>query len=253
MILYGASGHAKVIIDILEAMGEKVDCLIDDYSKVSSLQGYPVYNSLSDSAPASFIVSIGDNLTRRKIVERLSESRESCISFTTAVHPSAIVSPKADIGAGSVVMQGAVIQTEAKIGKHCIVNTASSIDHECFLGDFVHVSPHATLCGNVHVGEGSWIGAGAVVVPGVRIGRWAVVGAGSVITSDVPDFALVFGNRGPVIKENYYKDMIINNIGISGGGRRHSLILSLAWLGIIPCRSQHSSVCNSTFKSGEAA
>ena len=192
MYLYGASGHAKVIIDILRANGETIDGLYDDNENIHQLLGYPVFKV--DGVKGPLIVSIGNNRIRRDIAERLP------VSFGVAIHPSAIISEEAEIGDGSVVMQGAVVQSCSVIGKHCIINTGASVDHECVVGNYAHISPHCTLCGNVHVGEGTWIGAGSVIIPGVKIGKWSVIGAGSVVTKDIPDNVLAVGNRCRVIK-----------------------------------------------------
>lgn len=192
MYLFGASGHAKVIIDILKALNVEIDGLVDDDISVNNLLGYPVFHGRTEFSP--IIVSIGSNLIRKKVVEKLSAD------FGTAIHPSAIISGTVVINEGSVVMQGAIIQSEAKIGRHCIINTGASVDHDCVIEDFVHISPHSTICGNVTVGEGTWIGAGAIIIQGVKIGKWSVVGAGSVVTKDIPDNVLAAGNRCKVIK-----------------------------------------------------
>lgn len=193
MYLYGASGHAKVIMDILKANGINIDGLVDDNPALNELLGYPVYHQQYDLSP--MIVSIGNNAIRKKIVENLS------VEFGQAIHPTAVVSSTAIIEEGTVVMQGAIIQACTIIGKHCIINTGASVDHECVIEDYVHISPHATLCGNVHVGEGSWVAAGTIVLPGVKIGKWSVIGAGSVVAKDVPDGVLAVGNRCKVIKK----------------------------------------------------
>ena len=193
MYLYGASGHAKVIVDILQSNGKQITGMIDDNPAINELVGYPVYHELENPTPV--IVSIGDNRIRRKVVEKLQDAE-----FETAVHTSAIVSPKSEIGEGTVVMQGAIIQSSVVAGKHCIINTGASVDHDCVLGDYVHISPHATLCGNATVGEGTWIGAGAVVIPGIKIGKWSVVGAGSVVIKDIPDNVVVVGNPARIIR-----------------------------------------------------
>lgn len=70
MILYGASGHAKVIIDILEALGTPSDFLVDDNPSISSLLGYEVRRDFCTYESA--IVSIGNSHIRRQIVERLA-------------------------------------------------------------------------------------------------------------------------------------------------------------------------------------
>lgn len=193
MILYGAGGHAKVIIDILESQGIVPEFIVDDNPNIVSLHGIEVHRDKGQRDQG--IIAIGKNEIRKRISEQITVEK-----YLTAIHTSAIISPHAKIDNGSVVMQGAIIQSGATIGKHCIINTGATIDHECIIGDFVHISPNATLCGNVEVGEGSWIGAGAVVVPGVKIGAWSLIGAGSVVTKDIPDNVLAFGNKCKIIK-----------------------------------------------------
>jgi len=194
MKLYGASGHAKVIISILENLNKKISKIYDDKAPFEIL-GYTVERYTGDDTE-NFIISIGNNKTRKKI----SQNQLQKVSFTTIIHPSAIIDKRVNIGKGSVVMPGAVINVDTQIGKHCIINTSASIDHECILGDYVHISPNATLCGNVKVEEGTQIGAGAVVIPNIHIGKWAMIGAGAVIINDVPDGATVVGNPGKTIK-----------------------------------------------------
>lgn len=193
MYLYGASGHAKVIIDILKASGQPVEGLIDDNESVQELLGYTVFHEERKLSP--IIISIGDNKIRKRISEKLN------VCFGKAIYPGSVVADSALIDEGSVVMQGVVIQSCAVVGKHCIVNTGASVDHECVIGDYVHLSPHSTLCGNVTVGEGTWIGAGSIVLPGIKIGKWCVVGAGSVVYKDIPDGVLAVGNRCRIIKK----------------------------------------------------
>ena len=192
MYLYGASGHAKVIIDILLARNLSIKGLVDDNEEINSLLGYPVYHHRIDLSP--IIVSIGNNSIRKKVSEKL------VCEFGTAIHPSAIISSTVCIDKGTVVMPGVIINSDSSIGKHCIINTGASVDHECIIEDYVHISPHATLCGNVHVGEGTWVGAGAVIIQGVKIGKWSQIGAGSVVTKDIPDNVLAYGNNCKIIR-----------------------------------------------------
>lgn len=192
MHLYGASGHAKVIIDILRANNESIEALFDDNEEIHNLLDYPVLRSTEVKGP--LIISIGNNKIRRKVAELLN------VNFGKAFHPSAIISEQAEVCEGTVVMQGAIIQSCTRIGKHCIINTGASVDHECLINDYVHISPHCTLCGNVHIGEGAWIGAGTIIIPGIKVGKWSVIGAGSVVTKDIPDGVLAVGNRCKIIK-----------------------------------------------------
>lgn len=185
MYLYGASGHAKVIIDIIKAQGGVVQGLVDDNPKLKELSGIPILHDVNGLSP--FIISIGNCKIRKMIVERLN------CEFATAIHPTAIISPTATIAEGTVVMQGAIIQTEVQIGKHCIINTKASIDHECVMGDYVHIAPGCTISGDVHVGEGSWIGAGTIIIQGIHVGKNCFIGAGSVIVKDIPDNSKAYG------------------------------------------------------------
>ncbi len=194
MYLYGASGHAKVIIDILKSQKKEISGLIDDNDAIKEIVGYTVSQKLPENS--SVIVSIGDNKIRKKVTIKLAHHQ-----FETAVHSSAIVSEYSTIDEGTVVMQGAIIQSSCKIGKHCIINTGASVDHDCNIGDFVHISPQSILCGNVTIGEGTWIGAGTTITPGVTIGKWCVIGAGSVVTKNIADNMLAVGNRCRIIKE----------------------------------------------------
>lgn len=194
MILYGASGHAKVIIDILHAMNDEVSELFDDNDSIETLQDIKV--SKPRETVEKIIISIGNNAIRKKIVE------SNNYNYGLAIHPTAIISPYAKIGEGTVVMQGGVIQSDVVVGKHCIINTGATVDHECHIEDYVHISPNATLCGNVKVGEESWIGTGAVVIPGVKIGKKTIIGAGAVVISDIPDECVAVGNPCRIIKSN---------------------------------------------------
>lgn len=193
MYLYGAGGHAKVIADILLSQGIALEGCVDDNVSMRSFLGVRVVHSSAGLSP--LILAVGDNRTRRDIAVRLSG-----VVFGRAVHPSAVLSPSALVGEGTVVMPFVTINASAQVGCHCIVNTAAVVEHDCVLEDFVHLSPHATLCGNVHVGEGAWIGAGATVIPGVRIGAWSVIGAGTTVVTDIPDGVVAVGSPACVIR-----------------------------------------------------
>ena len=193
MYLYGASGHAKVIIDIVKAQGEEVEGLVDDNPNLKELGGIPVLHNEAGLSP--FIVSIGNCKIRKMIAERLN------CEFVTASHPTAIISPGSIIGEGAVVMQGAIIQTEVQIGKHCIINTKASIDHECVIGDYVHIAPGCTISGDVRIGECSWIGVGTTIVQGIHIGKNCFIGAGSVVVKDIPDNSKAYGVPCKVIEK----------------------------------------------------
>lgn len=197
LYLYGASGHAKVVIEIAEQNGFAIGGLIDANPAIKSLCNYPVSTELPAASfeGQGFVITIGNNKIRKRLAGELDGK-----CFETLVHNRASLSSRTVIGDGTVIMAGVSINADASIGKHCIVNTNASVDHDCVISDFVHISPNVALAGDVHVGEGTHVGIGACVIQGVRVGHWCTIGAGAVIIRDVPDGATVVGNPGRVIK-----------------------------------------------------
>jgi sugar O-acyltransferase (sialic acid O-acetyltransferase NeuD family) len=199
MYLFGASGHCKVIIDIIQKSNlEVIQNIIDDNPVKDKIDNITIIKTPNDDffKGKSLIISIGNNEIRKKITSRISAN------YLVAIHPKSILASKVSIAEGSVIMAGAIINADVVIGKHSIINSGAVIEHDCILGDFVHISPNASLAGSVIVGEGSQIGIGAIIIQGVKIGKWATIGAGAVILKEVPDFAVVVGNPGKTIKYN---------------------------------------------------
>lgn len=198
LAIVGASGHGKVVADIAECCGwEAVEFFDDAYTdQTSMLTGnWPVVGTLSDllsgvSGYTGVIVAIGDNQVRKSISQSLLAAGANLV---TLVHPLAIVSRYAEIGAGSVVVAGAVINAYAVIGSGAIINTGSSIDHDCHLDDYVHISPGVHLAGGVKIRSCCWVGIGACVKQQVTIGANVTVGAGSVVVHNILDNLTVVG------------------------------------------------------------
>jgi sugar O-acyltransferase (sialic acid O-acetyltransferase NeuD family) len=192
--LYGAGGHAKVIIDILKSNRIAVSEIFDDNPDIHTFMGIPVSHT---DIRSPLIISIGNNAIRKKIVEKFGN-----ITFGSALlSPSVTVSECVSIDEGTVVMQGAIIQSSVGIGKHAIINTGASVDHDCLIRDYAHIAPGAILCGNVEIGEGAFIGAGTIIKQEIKIGQWSVIGAGSVVVKDIPDNVTAFGNPCKIIKQ----------------------------------------------------
>ena len=197
--VFGASGHGKVVLDMLISNEVNVAAIIDDNPKAETLLNIPVLNTNDIKHPKQcvFTIAVGNNNIRKQIVEK------NIFTFFNIKHKSASVSKFSFLGEGIVIMANAVVNVAAKIGNHCIINTGSVIEHDCILEDYVHISPNASLAGNVFVGEGSQVGIGATIIQGIKIGKWAVIGAGAVVIKDIPDYAVVVGNPAKVIKFNY--------------------------------------------------
>ena len=122
------------------------------------------------------IIAVGDNAKRRQIALE-NEGARPQILYGVLIHRSAVISPSAKIGTGTVIMAGAVVQAGARIGKHCIINTCASVDHDCIVGDYAHIAPGAHLCGHVEVGEGALVGVGVGIAPMCKVPSWSLVKA----------------------------------------------------------------------------
>ncbi|OWR27590.1 acetyltransferase [Saccharibacillus sp. O23] len=205
-ILFGSGGHAKVVIDILQAMGTRVIGFMDDYREEDHWRGIPNLGNLKQAneiilnyPQANFLVAIGDNEIRQHIARLLERSGAK---FHTAVHPSASIGSDVTIGAGSVLMPGTIVNADSRIGEHCIVNTGGTVDHDCSLGNFVHLSPGVHLAGNVEIDDLSHIGTGASAIPGIRIGSRTIVGAGAVVIRSLPNRVTAVGCPAKIIDIN---------------------------------------------------
>lgn len=204
--LFGYSGHGYVVA---EAVKLGVYELLGYYDKAKAAQDPFSLPYLGDEQQENSlqrlrdekgfaVLGIGENFIRRRVMAFLEKQGIACAPI---IHPQAILSAMATIGAGSFVAAGAAVNPMATIGSGVILNTGCIVEHECFIGDFVHIAPGAVLTGNVKVGEGSFVGASAVVKPGVRIGRNAMVGAGAVVLQDIPDGQTWVGNPAKELKK----------------------------------------------------
>lgn len=199
LVLWGASGHGKVVLDVARAMGGfKTISFIDDACEESTHEfcdcqvvGASRYlQRLKDKRCSQYVVSIGRNEIRAACFQRAFDHG---LLPATLVHPSAVISGSARLENGTVVMAKVVINADAQIGKNCIVNTAAVVEHDCRIGDHVHLSPGALLGGGVTVHSFAHVGIGAIALPGAEIGEGAIVGAGAVVVNSVPSGATVVG------------------------------------------------------------
>ena len=193
VVIIGASGHGKVIADIILQSGDEVLGFLDDGKRPGdSVLGFPVLGAVSDYADypeAAFVIAIGNAQVRERIAEKMGAVR-----WYTAIHPRACISDlSVTIGEGTVIMANAVVNPAVKIGKHCILNTASVVEHDNRLGDYVHVSVGAKLAGTVSIGSKSWIGIGAVVSNNLTVCEDCMIGAGAVVVQNIEEAGTYVG------------------------------------------------------------
>lgn len=197
-ILIGGSGHARVIMDCIRASGGAVAGILDDGLEAGTrVLGVPVLGKTADYKAHSahqFVIAIGNNAVRSRIARSME------VRWGTVIHPAALVSPYACVGAGTVVLPGAVINAGAVVGSHCIVNTGAVVEHDNVLGDFVHISPKAALGGTVSVGEGTHVGIGACVRNNIEICSGCTIGAGAAVVKNISEPGVYVGVPARKIK-----------------------------------------------------
>jgi len=204
IFIFGASGHGKVVIDIIEKQGiYEIAFLVDDNSalKGSRFFGYDVIGGREDllslsARPSHCIVAVGNNQFRSAIASWLEEKS---FQFISAAHPTACLGRGVFVDAGSVIMASAVVNSDSHVGRNVIINTRASIDHDCIIEDNVHLAPGTTLCGAVRVGGSTFVCAGATVIPNISIGKNVTIAAGATVIKNVPDNVTVAGVPARVI------------------------------------------------------
>jgi sugar O-acyltransferase (sialic acid O-acetyltransferase NeuD family) len=211
LVLWGATGQAKVLAEFVVDLGYRLAAIFDNNpAAVSPFADVPLYVgeagfqewlARGERRGTACLVAVGGSRGRDRL-EILDRLKAAGLQPVVAVHPRAYVARGARVGEGGQILANATVGAHAILGTACLVNTAASVDHDCVLGDGVHVAPGATLAGEVNVGTCSFIAAGAVVLPRIRIGSHAVVGAGSVVTRDVADGVVAYGNPAKVIRPN---------------------------------------------------
>lgn len=206
VFVYGASGHGKVVADILLAGNIAVEGFIDDDPSRQSaeLLGLPVsgdgnwLTTQAQNGHVSVALGIGDNFARCKLASRCIAMK---VELITAVHPSATIAPSSVLGRGVVAAAGCRVNPDAYVGDGTILNTGTVVEHDCRLGTFTHLSPNAAMGGGAKLGDFSWIGMGAVVIHQVTVGAGCVVGAGAAVIQDLRDWVVAVGVPARVIKE----------------------------------------------------
>jgi sugar O-acyltransferase (sialic acid O-acetyltransferase NeuD family) len=183
VVIIGAGGHGKVVLDILrDARKHRVVGFLD---ADESLAGSKIAG-LKVLGPANL-------LPKRARLQYMQHVTDASLRLCNAIHARSIVSKSAVVGKNVVIAAGAVVCAEAKIGDGAIINTSAVIDHECEIGRAAHTCPTAALAGRVRVGEGAFVGIGAKVIQCLSLGAWSTIGAGAVVTRDVAEATTVVG------------------------------------------------------------
>ena len=194
LILIGAGGFAKSVLDSVDYFNYEMIGFIDEFAAKKRHLGYPVIarslDEIKDKKEYFYFVCIGDNHHRRRWYDRIVQDE---LRIINVVDPSAMVSKNATIGTGCFIGKMSIVNSGVSIGNNCIINTKSLVEHGCRISDYANISTNSVLNGDVSVGIGSFVGSSSVTIGQRHIGNWATVGAGAVVIRDVPDGMIYAG------------------------------------------------------------
>jgi UDP-N-acetylbacillosamine N-acetyltransferase len=208
IIIWGASGHALVVADIIRLRGEyQLAGFLDNvnpqryhtiFDGEEILGGEEQLEGLKKKGIKNMIIGFGDCKARLRLAEIVISKG---FKLATAIHPGAIIASSVVIGSGTVIAAGAVVNSGTRIGENVIINTSASVDHECIIREGAHICPGVHLAGGVKVGRAAWIGIGSCVIDHKSIGNASYIGAGGVVISDIPDDVVAYGNPARVMRK----------------------------------------------------
>ena len=203
VIVLGAGGHAKVVIELLRASGYQVDYCVGSQDSANNCMGVPVLigdehlKDLRENGYSLVFPAIGSNSLRARLGKYVLELG---YGFVNAISPAAIISSSVKLGRGVAIMAGAVVNAESQISDLAIINTGAAVDHDCHIGFAAHCAPRTALAGCVRVGDLAFLGIGVSVIPGITIGENSTIGAGATVVSDIPRGVVAVGIPAKIIK-----------------------------------------------------
>lgn len=201
LILIGAGGHCRSIIEGVESQGEYriIGILDKNLPKDSLVYNYPVLGSdnlIEDLAKADnyFIIAIGhikDNSARVELFKRIKKAGGK---FANIIASTSKVSKHSNIGEGNVILHLSLINAGVSIGNNCIVNSAALIEHDAIIGDNCHISTGAIINGSTQIGNDCFIGSNSVINHQLTIGDGSVIASGSLVTKNLKGMKTYLGN-----------------------------------------------------------
>lgn len=201
LIIIGAGGYAKSVLDSVDYYNYKIKGFLDEFSKDEEHLGYPIlWHSLDEiESPEKYFyfIAIGNNERRKIWFDRLVTRK---LRLINVVDRSAIISPEALIGNGCFFGKMSVVNSKAIIGDDCIINTKSLVEHGCTVHNHANISTNAVINGDVVIGEGTFVGTSSTTIGQKTVGSWSTIGAGAVVIHDVEDGVTVAGVPAKVIK-----------------------------------------------------
>ncbi|QNF33805.1 acetyltransferase [Adhaeribacter swui] len=201
ILLLGAGGHGKSVIEAIESEGRfEIAGILDSPDKVGqTLLGYPVLGTDADlhafiTSIPNVIIAVGQLKSAAKRKQLFQLAKDAGAILPVIVASTAYVSKHATLAEGTVVLHQAFVNAAARIGKNSIINTSAIVEHDATIGDHCHISTKAVINGECSLGHEVFIGSGAILKNGIFIQDKVVIGAGAVVLKTGKTNSVLVGN-----------------------------------------------------------
>lgn len=206
MLILGAGGHAKELLQILARQEKQAGLsFFDNIRPATTL--FEIFNIVSSfeeaktllAADPYYAIGFGGTVGREKLSDRIAQLGGI---LTSIICPTALIgSFDVHLETGLNVMSQVFISNSVYIGTGTLLNYGVNIHHDVTIGKYCELSPKSQVLGGAVIGDYTAIGAGAIVLPKVKIGHHVSIGAGSVVTKDIPDNCVAVGVPARRIKD----------------------------------------------------
>lgn len=161
LLILGAGGFGQMIYETVQGAHQFSNvALLDDAAKepgvIGKLIDYESFRGEYSHAVAAF----GNNKMRVHWIKKLQKAG---YTVPAIVHPTAEVSPSAQVGAGCFIMQRAVVNTHTVLGLGCLINSGAIVDHDSHVGEGAHIGLGSVVKANCSVEARSKLEAGEVL------------------------------------------------------------------------------------------
>jgi sugar O-acyltransferase (sialic acid O-acetyltransferase NeuD family) len=188
IVLIGAGGHCKSVIDVIEEEGRfKIAGILDKHELLGTeTLGYSVFG-IDDDMPKLAkkykyaLITVGQIKSPSLRIRLFNLAVKSGFILPPIISPNAYVSKHSSIGNGVVVMHNAIVNANTSIGNNCIINSKALIEHDCEISEHCHISTNATINGGAKIESGCFVGSNVTTKELIVIRKNSFIKAGSLV------------------------------------------------------------------------
>lgn len=208
IVIIGGRGNGTVVASTIEdcrKAGQDIECVGFLNDNETEINGYPVLGGITkkaiDNLPSEYkfifaMSNIKQASERYQMLQTLDIARER---YATLIHPTAVVSDKAKLGFGVVLMPLTLVSPDVTLGDHTQLYAQSFVGHDTSVGEMVFVANNASIGGRITIDKGAHIGSNSSIVERLHIGEFSIVGLGAVVLQDVAPYEKAVGNPARII------------------------------------------------------